>query len=262
MLSEKEKIDYLYNTVIPIYDPLDDLDCRMAILDFNGHFCWLSASVRRLIGVEKEILNTRFNHATIPMPFIEQFIAQHNLSLEQFANGMKKTGSIIRKVIETKSVINFVMLLPLHRSFHGYGRNAVPIVHPNGEVVGVQVTGYKFSFFGMQEFINILNNGSYEPKQFHPEVDNPAKFYNQLKLSPRQKEVLFLVSQGISQDYAAQILGIKRGTLSKIISDQICPKFNIFPPHYLKLLNTVKEHGIDKIIPESFWRPFIFEYPT
>ena len=169
---------------------------------------------------------------------------------------------VIRKVIETKSVINFVMLLPLHRSFHGYGRNAVPIVHPNGEVVGVQVTGYKFSFFGMQEFINILNNGSYEPKQFHPEVDNPAKFYNQLKLSPRQKEVLFLVSQGISQDYAAQILGIKRGTLSKIISDQICPKFNIFPPHYLKLLNTVKEHGIDKIIPESFWRPFIFEYPT
>lgn len=262
MLSEKEKLDYLYNMVIPIFEPLDKLDCRIAILDFHAQLCWMSEVFRELLGLDQEMVRSRYNHNTVPKPFIEEFIAKHNISFEQFAGGIGSVGAIIQKVIDTKTPANFVMLLPLHRSFHGYGRTAIPLVHPNGEVVGVQVTIHKFAFFGMQEFISLFNNGSFEPKRFHPETDSPTKFYNQLKLSPRQKEVLFLVSQGISQDYAAQILGIKRGTLSKIISDQICPKFNIFPPHYLKLLNIVKDHGLDKIIPDTFWRPFIFEYPA
>jgi len=262
MLSEKEKLDYLYNVVIPVYAPLEQLDCRMAILDHNAHFCWMSEALRRFIGIDAEMLNSRYDHTTIPISFIEQFIAHHNISLEHFLIGMNKVNTIIKKVIEFKRPVYFVMLLPLHRSFQGYGRAAIPIVHPSGEIVGVQVTGYKFSFFGMQEFISLLNSGSFEQKEFHPESSCTTKFYRELKLSPRQKEVMFLVSQGISQDYAAQILGIKRGTLSKIISDQICPKFNIFPPHYLKLLSIAKEQGLDKIIPETFWKPFVFEYQS
>lgn len=261
MLSDQEKRDYLFNTVIPIYKPLLMANMRLGILDFDLRLCWITESLRRFLGVGKDITKEEHSYIDLPPSVIERFCSVNKISIEDFLVTAQKTVEIMRKVMEKKELAHFVILLPQIKTFQGFARTAIPIIHPSGEVVGVQVVGYFFSLFGIQEFINLLNGGEYSPKKFYPEPSN-NEFYNNLKLSPRQKEVLFLVSQGISQDYAAQILGIKRGTLSKIITDQICPKFDIFPPHYIKLLETVRKEGLDQYIPQTFWRSHVLEFKT
>ncbi|MDQ5920891.1 MAG: hypothetical protein QG673_947 [Pseudomonadota bacterium] len=259
MLTEQEKLDYLQNVVIPVFKPLDDSNCRMAILNFNTQLAWMSNAMSAYIqrsGYKEEHVN-KISSKEVTADFVEKFCKAHNINTEIFINVTQQMNGLIRQVIESKNTINFVVLLPFIKTFHGYARTAAPILHPNGEVVGVQVIGYEYSFFGIQEFISLLHTEKYESKKYYHEQDQPE--LNKRGLSPRQKEILFLVGQGLSQDYAAQILGIKRGTLSKIITDQICPKFDIFPPHYIKLLEAVKNEGLDRHIPESFWQPRVIK---
>ncbi len=260
MLTEQEKLEYLQNVVIPVYEPLNNTECCVVILNFKSQLAWVSKVMSAYLeggGYEDEKHLNKLSPSEIPSDFAEKFCKAHNVSVEMVADVMQQANALIRKVIETKDVVNFVVLLPLHKSLHGYARTAVPIIHPNGEVVGVNVTTYGYSFFGIQEFIDILHDNKYESKSYYHEQDKTHTINR--GLSPRQKEILFLVGQGLSQDYAAKILGIKRGTLSKIITDQICPKFNIFPPHYLTLLEAIKKEGLDRHIPESFWQSRVIE---
>ncbi len=258
MLTDNEKLEYLHKVVIPVFKPLSASSARVGILDWNCRLAWVTEQMRRFMGIKREESLEQYTHLNVPMQFINKFCQYNKISPEHFYETTQKIYIIINKVFKTKQTVNFVVLMPLHRSFHGYARTAVPILHPNGEVVGIQIIGFHHTFFGVQEFIHLLHKQEYTPMQFYP-GNNADPEYNKRKLSPRQQEILFLVSQGISQDLAAQILGIKRGTLSKIITDQICPKFDIFPPHYLKLLEIVRNEGLNKYIPESFWRTFVLE---
>lgn len=260
MLTEQEKLDYLQNVVIPVYQPLNNSKCCVAILNFKCQLAWISSSMSAYLqggGYEDDKHLNKLSTGELPADFTEKFCKAHNVTPQMLSGVMLQTGALFLKAMETKDVVNFLVLLPLHKSLHGYARTAVPIIHPTGEVVGVSVTAYEYSFFGVQEFLEVLHNEKYEAKSYYHEQDKSDK--NDRGLSPRQKEILFLVGQGLSQDYAAKILGIKRGTLSKIITDQICPKFNIFPPHYIKLLEAVKNEGLDRHIPESFWQTRVIE---
>ncbi len=258
MLSDQEKEEYLVNTVLPVFKPLSNQKLWMGILDYNLRIRWITEDLRLTLGLDEIVAEEGFRYSGFPPKFIQDFCKINHVTIDDFFYIVEKVTLIMQRVITKKVAENFVILLPFVKSFQGYARTDIPILHPSGEVLGIQVTVYPFSFFGIHEFINILNNGEYVSKQFLPESSS-NKFYDDLKLSPRQKEVLFLVSQGISQDQAAQMLGIKRGTLSKIISDQICPKFNIFPPHYIKLLDIVHKEGLDRYIPKTLWRTYVLE---
>ncbi len=50
-----------------------------------------------------------------------------------------------------------------------------------------------------------------------------------IKLSPRQQEIMFLLTNHINMHIAAQILQMQYGSISKIIRKYICPKFHIPP---------------------------------
>jgi hypothetical protein len=76
-----------------------------------------------------------------------------------------------------------------------------------------------------------------------------------LSLPTRQHEILYLILQGIPQEYAAQILNIKRGTLARIISEQICPKFNIHGSNTKLLIEKAMQLGFHRYMPKSLWVP-------
>lgn len=258
MLSSEEKQEYLNQIIRTTFVPLTSTSSRMAVINTNMEIAWLTKALAKFFDKETSTLEKLIDPFQPSFEFIQQFCLRHRVSPEIFIDTFQKTSKIIQKVIDKKHSANFVVLMPLHKSLLGYGRIATPLLHPNGEVVGVQLIGYNYSLFGIQEFVHLIDKAEYRPKMFYPEdIGNPN--YNKRKLSQRQGEILFLVAQGISQELSAQILNIKRGTLSKVITDQICPKFDIFPPNYIKLLEMAHKENYDKYIPERFWKTQVFE---
>lgn len=79
-----------------------------------------------------------------------------------------------------------------------------------------------------------------------------------IQLSPRQHEILFLLCFNISQSKISEYLGITRGTVSKIIMEQIMPKFDDVY-NVESLVAKALEYGINYHIPISLVTPKVIE---
>ena len=71
------------------------------------------------------------------------------------------------------------------------------------------------------------------------------------------KEILFLITNGATQEQISQILNISRSTVSMIIGNQICPKFNIPGANTKILLKEAINAGFYRHMPPSLWKPCI-----
>lgn len=138
-------------------------------------------------------------------------------------------NNIRKSVIQQKKIITHVNLLPMPWgiivAYH------FPVFNPKGEVVATRIVSKRLNVFKASLQINQqLKKMALRNK----DVD-----LRKSKLTKRQREILFLLTMGFSQEQAAEYLGIKRGTLAKVVSEQICPIFGISGSNTKLLIQTV-----------------------
>ncbi|MFN8770274.1 MAG: response regulator transcription factor [Neisseriaceae bacterium] len=115
-----------------------------------------------------------------------------------------------------------------------------PILNSDKEVVAVIAT--KLPIININ-FFNL----------FFPKL-NSAKLSNHLiteQLTQREFEILYLLSNGLSQYEIANVLGVSRGTILKTIMDRILVKIDINENKSEKIIQKAMQLGIHGKIPRN-----------
>ncbi len=249
-LTLQEKTDYLTNYILPTFKPMYNQNLYASIFDVEGKLLFTTNKSARSVGHLKpeEMYGESYN---TPSEFIiKECVDRFNLDRQIFLDVTKKIYRLQMFAVEKKRVISYISLLPYAGLFKGYWSSIMPLFHPNGEVIGFLCTATDYHLFGLNEFLL-----HYE-KEIMPVKLSISNDELNIKLSKRQHEILFLICNGFSQEHAANILNISRGTVAKVITDQICPKFKIYS-NSVKLIQTAKKLGIDRMIPKSLWAKYI-----
>lgn len=121
----------------------------------------------------------------------------------------------------------------------------IPIFTPEFEVAGIQAITRRYTVLPQKSLFRHVSS-------------NPVHaFSSQVILSQRQSEILLLLISGFSQYQIANMLKISRGTIAKIIAEDICPKFDISSNSAVHLVEKVLDMKLNIEFPESFIFPRI-----
>lgn len=170
--------------------------------------------------------------------------------LEQFANLVNRLNELRLKVINTGSIVTHLNLIPFHNKILTTLVYNIPIFRTDGKVVATRTIARKIDLISS---VAAMNNNL-----IHGEPICKVK-PRELHLSPRQNEILYLLTIGFSQNQVADYLGITRGTISKIISESICPLFEIDGSNTKLLVKTIIASKYFEKVSNPFLEPRIIE---
>ncbi len=171
-------------------------------------------------------------------------VNDEKISFDLISNYLKKLFYLQKIVFEQCKVVKFIDMLPYDNKFISYITTYFPLVHPNGEVVAIQSSSIKSYILRFQGHIE-SPNASLQVKELKHNFTN------------REMEILFLLTNGATQDQIAQVLNISRGTVSAIIGNQICPKFSIAGANTKILVKEAINAGFYRHMPKTLWKPCI-----
>ena len=245
LLNNKEYRAYLDLAILPSFHLLLDKDIYSIIIN-RDHQIELATDVSaKSVGYQKgsDLIGVSFIDYT-NVEFLKIFFkdSYNEKTKDMIINYGAKLLYLQKLVFEKCKVIKFIDMLPYNNEFISYITTYFPILHPSGEVVAIQsssVRSYvlRFDIHAEKEHI------SYKRGELR------------IKFSNRELEVLFLLSNGATQEQIAQILGIARGTVSSLINYQICPKFDISGSNTKILIREAITAGMHRFMPPSLWRP-------
>lgn len=243
MLSLKERKDYLLQVIVPQFESSVDRNMYLTILDCELllQICTnLSAasigydSYRDLIGLSYNDYGNR----DICQRVFGDLDAVNQLKI---AEHIRKIIKIQQSVIDDGIVRCFIDLLPYQGNLKSWLVTCVPLFHPSGEVVGMQSIAVETRFLCFQDYITESI-----------EVENNIEIY----LTNREREVIFLVANGITQERIGRMLGIARSTVATVISS-LCNKFGIEGYSGRLLASLAIKYGYYKQIPDSLLQPCV-----
>ncbi|MBX9865370.1 MAG: LuxR C-terminal-related transcriptional regulator [Burkholderiales bacterium] len=245
LLNDNEYQSYLDTIILPGVNHLIDKDIYLTIINRNLQIEFATDISAQSVGKQKgsEIKGVSFLEYQ-NVEFLEDFFKDsfNEKNKDMILSYGEKLIYLQKFVFEKCKVVKFIDMLPYNNEFVSYITSYVPMLHPSGEVVAIQsssVRSYVLRFDGHIEKVN------------RPGTENELR----LKFSPRELEVLFLLSNGATQEQIAQILGIARGTVSSLITYQISPKFNISGANTKILIREAITAGMHRFMPPSLWRP-------
>ena len=155
-------------------------------------------------------------------------------------------------VARERIICHFISLIPRNGDYQSRLITYIPLFADNGEVMGIQSIAVAYNLFGVQDYLNLLQN-----KPLEDFMIQSNQMSLPIQLTRRQHEVLFLIANGLSQTEAANILGIQRGTLSSIVANFLCPKFDIAGANTKLLIEKAIEMGYHRQTPQSLCSPYI-----
>ena len=170
---------------------------------------------------------------------------KQNLLEKQPAELVVKIRDYNRLVIESKIDYQYLLNIELNDGIRSYRINTCPVFNPDGEVVAVEIKAKIFCLFPFSQLIK-------EGIKAMPRLSSES-----INLSLRQKQIVFYLLLNYSQNTIAELLGISRGTIAKIIAEDICPKFNIPGSSATLLINEILKYDFQYIIPQG-----ILDTPT
>ena len=254
ILTEQEKTDYLHNVVVEQFKQLWlNKTISSTIFDTNGHVVIMSEQAKSEFGINSNADISKISFYNPTVEDIAKFVAISNPEYtESIMQISLKQAKLLQIVVSEKMPLNFISFVPRYNQFKARLINYLPIFHPSGEVVGIQSFASQFNLFGINEYLDVLQNKpSSQLEILSNESDLP------LKLAKRQHEILFLLAIGLSQANAAQILNISRGALAAVVNNVLCPKFGINGSSTKILIDKAVAMNYNKYIPKSLCKPFI-----
>ncbi len=252
-LSKKEKEEYLQNVVLKHFSFLKDaavgamlVDTDYIIRDAND-LCHRRFGQKKLKGLSNVTVYDKSNKV-----FIDK-TDTYGVSYSKYIETQNEIRLKLHEiVIKDKIPVQFICFMPHENQLRSLLVHYIPVFHDSGEVVAIQVLASEFSFWGIHDYLNFLDM---QPIQQMTMLLDEYKL--PVKLTTRQHEILFLLSIKVGMRQAAEILNISYGNLSKMVRENICPKFNINDANTQKLINLAIKLGYNKFIPQSLCRPCV-----
>lgn len=124
----------------------------------------------------------------------------------------------------------------------------LPLFDTNGDVQGTITFGSPFKNTNVDLYHYLTGT----LKQTNQDAEKAIEC-----LSPREFEIVYLLSKGMSQRDVAAILGISRGTVSKIITDNIYHKLGLDNHCCGAIIRKAITLDIDREVPKSLLKPQI-----
>ena len=247
LLSDEEKRYYLEKVILPGYQAAAGYDkLELSIYDHDAKLRFTSNYIIKVMNLKyQELLGKSYADITLEDIQISVNDELKNELAERLLHSTRKIDQLLKLTINLPRVINYIDFLPYNGLLEAYEVCCTPIFHPNGEVVGVQTAAYKYRMF---EINSILTS-----QLKTPEAITLKDSQLPIQLSPRQHEMLYLIVHGFPQEYIAQMLQIQRGTLARIVSEHICPKFGIHGSNTKLLMEKAINLGFKNFIPKSLW---------
>lgn len=246
-LSTIEYQSYLNESVIPVFQPLMEQQINSYIINRNLQIeIGTNLAVKAFGSLSGSNLSWLNFSNYQDEAFLQQLFKQ---SYERYGKKwlsfhLKKLVYLQQLVFKKGLIIQFIDMLPYNNQYLSLMTTYTPITHPNGEVVAIQAATIETYILRFQGHIDNPNISTYD-----------KAFYDQF--STREREVLFLICNGASQEHIAKMLKITRGTVSAIIHNQLCPKFGISGSNMKELMKQAIHAGMSRNLPEALWHPCI-----
>lgn len=253
MLSQSMKDEFIHEVILPgvsglLNSPIDiilyDTDCNViATSDMNAHNFGLTS--------RDEAKGMSYRDVSVQLVKSACTI-NDDRDISKILELCHDIHRIQQIVIKNKLTISYLDVIPYNNIFEASLVTNFPIIHPSGEVVALQSIASKFQLFGIYDYLKQLSQMA-EDRAFKICKGHQLP----IKLTKREHEVLFILMAGISQLETAQILNITRGTVSKILTDSLCPKFGLHGSNTKLLIEKAQLLGFGKYMPESLYQPRI-----
>ncbi|GGG08261.1 MULTISPECIES: PAS domain-containing protein [Cysteiniphilum] len=220
---------FLENYFIPFLNNYNDLGVNFIAHDLDGKIRFLNEQTAKIIA------NTE----------AKQLIGTTLFDLKIISESEYETLKKIRNEVITKRqiirCINFSTncLIEQGLSHHIYQCSVLPIIDLNNEVIGTLTTGRLLDNVNPYHYIKGLNPD--------PNIESSKIF---ALLSPRELEIVYLLAHGMSQRDVASFLGISRGNVSRVLTENISKKWNIEPTTDA-IIDKALHCGISTHIPKS-----------
>lgn len=252
-LTPQEKNTYINQVTIPYFKASVSQNMPSTIYDNESRITITTDASAKLYGYLQgvDMLDASLIDITINMIKKYYNLQQETEINQQIIEVCQRTAQLQQIVMQEKRPVSFISFLPFYNKFESKLVCYYPIFHPNGEVIAIQEI---ISEFRLIQINNYLNNDKTNPDAGRIVEDTSSL---PISLSSRQHEIVFLLCAGIAQSCAAEILGVTRGSLSKIVGQQLCPKFGVVGSSAKLLVLKAHEMGYGNCIPRSLCKPNI-----
>ena len=163
-----------------------------------------------------------------------------------FTNQLK----IIRVEAQTKGeAISYVAYLKLENKFHFLNSTIMPLCASDSRVIGTLITTSSYKSISLSDILapKIGTSGK--------ELVNLNKAPDAVRsLTKRQKEVLFLLIGGLTQEQIAKSLGISRSSVSNYLLS-ISYRFGLTNQTASVIRELGVQYGYDKYVPDNLINP-------
>lgn len=241
---------YLQDVVLPYFETYRNSNLDICLFNLNGDLLDCSELAAKNVGLTRlECININYNNLSTDA--IKKLChVRDAIDVELISQIFKLISKLQQIVIREQRMINYIDFVP-YKSYSTIEMvSTTPIFEPTGQVIAIQATSSrKHLFSGALDYIDYFSN---EKNKFRTLRSKKTG----LNISPRQHEIIFLLSYKMSQIDISNLLNISRSTVSKII-ERLCNRFEIEGININKLLEHAKNIRLNEYIPESLMRPRI-----
>ena len=245
------KTDVFLQQVVDTVRRIKAPNFEMMVADLHG---FILAATPGLNKYHKQIIG--FSFTTITREQVAAYAQEFGIDpshIPAIVANCHTLGRLVEICALEHIAISYLDFSPYGGYLEPYLGTMIPIFGETDAVVGVQIVTTDYCLYGKNEYFANIRQLAHSNERMQSKNVQVAN----LKFSKRQLEIIYLLCQGLSQSEAAQIMHISRGTIANIVSEKICPKFNL-PGSFTKLLvEKAKQLGLDKYMPPTLFKPFL-----
>ena len=241
--------DYIQNTVAPYFKSCVSVNMCATIVDYKYETIFATNESAKSIGLHswEQLVGASYKYYaridTAVWYFGEWYNSQTKFHIHRYA---RKIFRIQQYVLKTGLPASFIDSLPYDKGIRSYLVTFIPVFDNIGNVIAIQSVALNHRLASYQEHVaHILTKNI------------PPVMNNNIKLSNRENEVLFLLICGITQEQIAQILHITRATVAAIIRNQLSIKFGVSASNTKLIIEAALALGFPLSIPSSLWAPSV-----
>jgi len=247
--------NYLNDVIVKNFQPLINQNILSSIKDSYGRIICSTNMLAKSAGFNhwQDVIGMSYNSTYTNIIRTKMEVSDEQI-VDQIQDYLKLLYNLELLVITDKIVVSFIEMIPYKGIYESYLCTLIPLFNPEEEVVAIQQYYSTHKLFGINDYFeqfNTLDNNKLI-KLTEAEINEVLQVF-----APRELEIAYLLTIGFSQYQIADILQIGRGTIAKVISDQICPKLGIIGSSTRQVVERIQAMNCFQSPPKSLLRPLV-----
>lgn len=247
--------DYLNDIIIKNFHPLINQKIYSVIKDAKGKVLCATNLLAESIGLNSWQDLVGLSYQDVSQKKIERAMEIDDLQIiRSIQDYFRLIFELEMIVMDSKIIVSYVEMIPYRNTYQLYLCTVVPLLDPDEKVVAIQLYYSHYDrIFGISDYFELSDTDNSKFVTLNEtEISDILRIF-----TPRELEIIYLLLMRFSQYQISDILQIKRGTIAKVISDQICPKLNIVGSNTRLVIEKINKMGGLKSPPKSLLRPLV-----